>query len=74
MHEKQVNHLLRGIFLANEAIICLGISERAFNPQNILYQKRPIAKERYEAGKAFAASWSLHPEKIVSLVITEFVG
>lgn len=69
--------LMRGLFLGAGALIGLGISARGYVPQFLhasQVSKRAVAAENQEAGKVFAASWSLHPEEIATLVIPEFVG
>ncbi|MCL4419758.1 YfhO family protein, partial [Patescibacteria group bacterium] len=60
-----------------KAIIGLGISFRAFAPQYIhttTVSKRAVAAENQEERKSFAASWSLHPEEVASLILPEFAG
>ncbi len=68
---------IRGVFLLLAAVIGLGISARAYVPQYMhasQVSKRSVAAQDQEAGREFAASWSLHPEEIASLVIPEFAG
>lgn len=75
VHWKQA--VVRGMYLSFAAIIALGIAARAFAPQylnTVTVSKRAIASEDKTAGKSFAASWSLHPEEIASLILPEFAG